>query len=586
MNKVIDFKKILRTMSNFSNPKSYIIIFVLLMIAYAILTSLLSPKPIQLDFIKNNLKENKKVEFFLKEYTTYSREYYVDISEKEYSYTLYLRDIDEATTELAKFKKELPRQPMTTYEIIQKNKYLDAFWYLILAFGLYSLFKTYSYIKLKSKNILLEVPKVFFSDIAGINNILTEVKDAVEHFKNGEKLKQLGGTPMKGLMLYGPPGTGKTLMAKAIAGETGSNFIAVSGSQMVELYVGMGAKRVRELFESARANTPCIVFIDEIDAFALKRGSNRSHSEYDQTVAEMLAQMDGFKDNTGVLVVAATNNLDSIDDALLRPGRFDRKIKVELPTLDGRIDILNLYINKNDKMKDIDTTAIAKQTWGFSGADIKNLVDQSIYEAIKAKQDVITMSNVWDAKNKIQMGSESNIKLNDSEKEITAYHEIGHALIAKLVNGPTVSQVSILPRGQSLGQTFFDIEERYSHTKEDIEKQIKICLGGRVAEKFITKTESTGAGDDLRKATNLARSLVCSFGMSKFGAICVDYGSQEYQMLSEETKKELDRETFALINKMHGEVESQLLENIETIKKMVDRLLVVETLTAKEFYDL
>lgn len=586
MNKVIDVKKILRTMSDFSNPKSYIIIFVLLMIAYAFLTSTLLPKPVQLDFIKNNLKENKKVEFFLKEYTTYSREYFVNIKNTDYSYTLYLRDIDEATKDLAKFNVELPKQAMTSFEIIKRNKYLDAFWYLILGFGAYSLFKAYTYMKLKSKNILLEVPKVLFSDIAGINNILTEVKDAVDHFKNGEKLKQLGGTPMKGLMFYGPPGTGKTLMAKAIAGETGSNFIAVSGSQMVEMYVGLGAKRVRELFESARANAPCIVFIDEIDAFALKRGSNRSHSEYDQTVAEMLAQMDGFKDNTGVLVVAATNNLDSIDDALLRPGRFDRKIKVELPTLDGRTDILNLYVNRNDKMKDIDTTAIAKQTWGFSGADLKNLVDQSIYEAIKLKQEVITMTNFWDAKNKIQMGSESNIKLNDTEKEITAYHEIGHALIAKLIDGPKVSQVSILPRGQSLGQTFFDIEERYSHTKEDIEKQIKICLGGRVAEKFITKTESTGAGDDLRKATNLARSLVCSFGMSQFGSICVDYGSPEYQMLSEETKKELDKETFSLINKMHSEVEQQLFENIETIRKMVEKILLVETLTAKEFYDL
>jgi cell division protease FtsH len=196
------------------------------------------------------------------------------------------------------------------------------------------------------------------------------------------------------------------------------------------------------------------------------------------------------------------------------------------------------------------------------------------------------MTNFYDAKNKIQMGSESNIRLSEEEKKITAYHEIGHALIAKLVDGPKVSQVSILPRGQSLGQTFFDVEERYSHTKEDIEKQIKICLGGRVAEKFITKTESTGASDDLKKATNLARSLVCSFGMSHFGSISVEYGSVEYQMLSEETKKALDKETFSLLNKMLKEVESQLHENLLVIETMVDKLLAVETLTAKEFYDL
>jgi cell division protease FtsH len=389
---------------------------------------------------------------------------------------------------------------------------------------------------------------------------------------------------MKGLIFHGPPGTGKTLMAKAIAGEMNCHFIAASGSQFVELYVGMGAKRVRELFNTARNNAPCIIFIDEIDAFAIKRGSNRSHSELDQTVNELLAQMDGFKDNTGILVIAATNNLESLDDAVLRPGRFDRKIKVELPTIEGRKEILDLYISKNKKMENISIDSLARQTIGFSGAELKNLVDMAIYEAIKAKRETITMEDFTEAKSKIQMGAVSNIKLDEAFKESTAYHEVGHALVAKLIDGPKVEHISILPRGQSLGQTVFSAEEKYSHSKEDIIKQIKIALGGRVAEKMNTYTESTGASHDLKMATNLARSLVCRFGMSEFGPINVDFNSQEYMSFSEHTKQKLDEETFKLLRNLEGEVDILLKNNLDLVKYWAQKLVEKENITADEFY--
>lgn len=579
--KILNF---VRTATNFRKPNGYISFTILMALAYCLLNYFLYPKPVFIDFITTSLKEGKTVSLVLNENTTYSREYFATIDKTIYKWVVYLRDTEDVAKALEPYKIELPKHPISPVERMVFTRFLDSFLYFIYFMFAVCAYKTFVHVKAETKNLVLEKPKTKFKDVAGIEHILSEVREAVAHFKNSEKLTKLGGKAMKGLMFYGPPGTGKTLMAKAIAGEMDCSFIAATGSQFVELYVGMGAKRVREIFAAARANAPCILFIDEIDAVAIKRGSNKSHSEYEQTVNEMLAQMDGFKDNSQILVIAATNNLDTLDEALLRPGRFDRKIKVDLPSVEGRKEILSLYIDANKQMKDIDIPALAKQTTGFSGADIKNLVDMAIYEAVKADSEFILMPHFWEAKNKVQLGAVSNIKLNDTEKLSTAYHEIGHALVAKLVEGMKVEHISIMPRGMSLGQTYFTKEEKYSWSKEDLIKQIQVLLGGRVAERLITNTESTGASHDLKTATNLARSLVCQFGMSSMGPVNMEFGSAEYMSLSEATKKQLDDETFKILRDMDQQVFSLLEKNKALVKMWAEKLVEKEQIEATEFY--
>lgn len=575
-----------KTISNFQKPHGLAFMTLLGFLFYFVLNSLLYPKPVYLDFVTHSLKESKKMSIVLNEITTYSRDYFVTVDNTTYSWKLYLRDTDEAEKALAAYNVKLSKEPISPLERMQLTKFLDCLFYFLCTALVFTVFKVYRHVEAQSRNLLLEKPLVKFKDVAGINHILDEVKEAVAHFQNSSKLVAMGGQVLKGIMFHGLPGTGKTLMAKAIAGELKCNFIAVSGSQFIEMYVGLGPKRIRELFDTARKNVPCIIFIDEIDSFAKKRGTTGGSvgTEYDSTVNEMLAQMDGFKDNTGVLVIAATNSLDSIDDALLRAGRFSRKIKVDLPNVEGRREILKLYTESNKKMENIDTEALSKQTTGFSGADLKNLVDIAISEAVRENSENVQMKHFIEAKSKLQLGAVSNIKLSEEDKKFTAYHEVGHALVSKILKGPRVEHISILPRGQSLGQTFFNREEKYSYSKEDLLKQIKIAMGGRVAEKMTTNTESTGATEDLKQAMHYARALVCRFGMSEAGPLNVDFGSAEYMSLSEKTKQQFDEETFKILKQSEIEVEQMLKENEDVVTRWANVLLEKEQIDSNEFY--
>ena len=433
-----------------------------------------------------------------------------------------------------------------------------------------------------------------FVDVAGIDEVQNELIEIVDFLKNHEKYNMLGGRIPKGVLLQGPPGTGKTLLARAIAGEASVPFYSMGGSDFVEMFAGVGASRVRELFKLAKKSAPCIVFIDEIDAIGSRRsGGNSSHEEREQTLNALLVEMDGFNSNETVIVIGATNRPDILDPALLRPGRFDRQLTVSLPNLHGRVRILSVHTRQVTVSPALNLTAIAQGIPGFSGADIANLVNEAALTAARQKKQAVEMNDFEEAKDKIVMGLErKNSAINERERRVIAYHEAGHAIVARLLpETDQIHKITIIPRGIALGLTQqVPIEERYTYSLIYLLNRIKVLLGGRIAEKIIFNHFSTGAANDIAAATDIAERLVCEWGMSGILG-SVSYRRRHKQFLgnieiethfSETTAREIDLEIRRIINDCYDETEKLLRSHNRLIHELAEVLLVNETVDAEE----
>lgn len=580
-----DLIKLTKQSFNLKRPRSWGLLALAAFILALIISSVMTPVVVDKHFLLKSKAENKPMTILFKDASPISTEYYVKVSGKTYLFPVYSREYTKLVLELEKAKITLPDEStrLSYKEKLKINGFVDLFYWACGIFVLIAIYQYYQDYLQKRQDFVRIDTKVTFNDVAGIDAVKQELQEVVNYFNNSDKLIKMGGKVSNGIMLEGPPGTGKTLMAKAVASEIGGNFISAAGSQFVELYVGMGAKRVRELFEKARNNAPCVVFIDEIDAFAKKRGGMNSHSELDQTVNEFLTQMDGFKDNTGVLFIGATNRIKDLDEAFVRPGRFDRKVRVDLPSLKGRKEILDLYVSKVKTMKDIDTNVIAKMTTYFSGADIANLVNEAIMKAVKDNKEEVTMTEFIYAKDKILLGVERDIKLTEQDKTHTAYHEVGHAMVSHLMGGGEVAQISIIPRSNSLGVMQTADEEKSSYSKDQLFAKIMMLLGGKAAENVMFKHSSTGASNDLERATDLARRIVCEFGMGKNGPINVKWNTSEYQLLSERTKGELDREVFDILKELEERTEALLTTHKAKLMEISKVLLEKENIQGDEF---
>ncbi len=439
--------------------------------------------------------------------------------------------------------------------------------------------------------------KVTFEDVAGIDEAKAELEEVIEFLKEPKKFTRLGGRIPKGLLLVGPPGTGKTLLARAIAGEADVPFFSISGSDFVEMFVGVGASRVRDLFNQAKRNAPCIIFIDEIDAVGRHRGAGLGggHDEREQTLNQLLVEMDGFESSEGVILVSATNRPDVLDPALLRPGRFDRQVVVPLPDVKGREKILEVHTKKTIMSNEVDLGIIARGTPGSSGADIENLVNEAILYAARTGKDKVTMGDFEYAKDKVLMGTErKSLVISEIEKRNTAYHESGHALVARMLpETDPIHKVTIIPRGRALGLTQqLPVDEKHTYPKQYLMNTIAILLGGRAAEDLLLNDFTTGSGNDIERATNLAKKMVCEWGMSKdLGPL--SYGKKDEQIFlgrdfavqkdySEETARKIDLEIAHIIEGSYEKAKGILKNNIEILKNISNELLEKEVLNAQE----
>ncbi|MBU0481451.1 MAG: ATP-dependent zinc metalloprotease FtsH [Proteobacteria bacterium] len=453
--------------------------------------------------------------------------------------------------------------------------------------------KAMSFGKSKARLMNKEESKITFADVAGIDEAKEELSEIIEFLKEPKKFTRLGGRIPKGVLLMGSPGTGKTLLAKAIAGEAEVPFFTISGSDFVEMFVGVGASRVRDLFTQGKKNAPCIIFIDEIDAVGRHRGAGLGggHDEREQTLNQLLVEMDGFEANDGVIIVAATNRPDVLDPALLRPGRFDRQVVVPSPDVKGREMILAVHGRKVPLAEDVEWPVIARGTPGFSGADLENMVNEAALLAAREGADKVTMLHLEMAKDKVMMGTERrSMIITEDEKETTAYHEAGHTLVALLLPGTDpVHKVSIIPRGRALGLTqYLPTEEKHTQSKAYLENFLSCLLGGRLAEELIFNEITTGAGNDLERATSLARKMVCEFGMSsEMGPLT--FGKKEEQIFlgreiaqhrdySEHTAIKIDDEVRKIVLAANDKAKQLMTENVETLKALAVALLEKETI--------
>ncbi len=445
--------------------------------------------------------------------------------------------------------------------------------------------------------------KVTFSDVAGVDEAKEEVAELVDFLRDPAKFQKLGGKIPRGVLMVGAPGTGKTLLARAIAGEAKVPFFTISGSDFVEMFVGVGASRVRDMFEQAKKHAPCIIFIDEIDAVGRHRGAGLGggHDEREQTLNQLLVEMDGFEGNEGVIVIAATNRPDVLDPALLRPGRFDRQVVVPLPDIRGREQILKVHMRKVPLDKDVNASIIARGTPGFSGADLANLVNEAALFAARANQRTVDMEKFEKAKDKIMMGAErKSMVMNEAEKKLTAFHEAGHAIVGLSVpSHDPVYKVSIIPRGRALGVTMFLPEEdRYSYSKERLESQISSLFGGRIAEELIFGRDSvtTGASNDIQRTTELARNMVTRWGLSEKlgplvyteeeGEVFLGHSVTQHKQVSDETAHLIDEEVRNIIDRNYKRAEKILKENTDKLHLMAEALMKYETIDNQQIKDI
>jgi cell division protease FtsH len=455
--------------------------------------------------------------------------------------------------------------------------------------------KALSFGKSRARLLSMQQKKVTFKDVAGVDEAKEELKEIIEYLREPQKFQKLGGRIPKGVLLVGPPGTGKTLLARAVAGEANVPFFSISGSDFVEMFVGVGASRVRDLFEQGKKNAPCIIFIDEIDAVGRHRGAGLGggHDEREQTLNQLLVEMDGFESNDGVILVAATNRPDVLDPALLRPGRFDRRVVVGLPDVRGREEVLRVHVKKVPVADDVNLNILARGTPGFSGADLANMVNEAALNAARLNRKQVTMYDFELAKDKVLMGAErKSMLLTDEEKRVTAYHEAGHALVSYLRDhSDPIHKVTIIPRGMALGVTVYLPDDRHNYTREYLETRLATAYGGRVAEEIFLNQMSTGAGSDIEHATDLARRMVCEYGMSRLGPLT--FGKKEEQIFlgreiaqhrdfSEETARQIDLEVRRLIDEAYQSAYTIINANQDPMHRIAAALLERETIDAEE----
>ena len=472
---------------------------------------------------------------------------------------------------------------------------LGAIWFFMLRQMQSGGNKALSFGKSRARLLSMQQKKITFKDVAGVDEAKEELKEIIEYLREPQKFQKLGGRIPKGVLLVGPPGTGKTLLARAVAGEANVPFFSISGSDFVEMFVGVGASRVRDLFEQGKKNAPCIIFIDEIDAVGRHRGAGLGggHDEREQTLNQLLVEMDGFESNDGVILVAATNRPDVLDPALLRPGRFDRRVVVGLPDVRGREEILRGHVKKVPVSDDTNLNVLARGTPGFSGADLANMVNEAALNAARVNRKQVTMYDFELAKDKVLMGAErKSMLLTDEEKKVTAYHEAGHALVSFFRDhSDPIHKVTIIPRGMALGVTVFLPGDRHNYTREYLEAKLAMSYGGRVAEEIFLNQMSTGAGSDIEVATDLARRMVCEYGMSRLGPLT--FGKKEEQIFlgreiaqhrdfSEETARQIDLEVRRLIDEAYQTAHSIVDSNKDPMHRLAAALLERETIDAEE----
>ena len=453
-----------------------------------------------------------------------------------------------------------------------------------------------SFGKSRARLLTAQQKKVTFKDVAGVNEAKEELQEIIEFLKEPQKFQKLGGRIPKGVLLIGPPGTGKTLLARAVAGEANVPFFSISGSDFVEMFVGVGASRVRDLFEQGKKSAPCIVFIDEIDAVGRHRGAGvgGGHDEREQTLNQLLVEMDGFDSNEGVILMAATNRPDVLDPALLRPGRFDRRVVVSRPDVRGRQGILQVHTTKVPLAKDVDMAVLARGTPGFSGADLANLANEAALLAARQNRKVVTMVDFELAKDKVMMGAERrSMILRDEEKKNTAYHEAGHAVVASLLEqADPLHKVTIIPRGQALGVTMqLPLDDKHTYTQAYLRDRLAILMGGRIAEELFMEHMTTGAGNDLERATAMARQMVCEWGMSGLGPVTFGRQGEEvflgreitrHRSYSEATAIRIDSEVQGLLSEGYSRARKLIEDNADGLARIAEALLEREVLDGKE----
>ncbi|OAI47753.1 ATP-dependent metalloprotease [Gammaproteobacteria bacterium SCGC AG-212-F23] len=521
----------------------------------------------------------------------------------------------------------MPQDPILMKELIDKNVIIKGEppeqptllahligllpWIILFAIWIYVLRQqagagkggAFSFGRSRARLLGEDQVKVTFADVAGVEEAKEEVKELVDFLRDPGKFQKLGGKIPQGVLLVGPPGTGKTLLARAVAGEAKVPFFTISGSDFVEMFVGVGASRVRDMFEQAKKQAPCIIFIDEIDAVGRHRGAGLGggHDEREQTLNQLLVEMDGFQGNEGVIVIAGTNRPDVLDPALLRPGRFDRQVVVGLPDVRGREQILRVHMRKVPLANDVEPTVIARGTPGFSGADLANIVNEAALFAARANKRAVAMDDFEKAKDKVMMGAERrSMVMSESEKKLTAYHEAGHAIVGLLVpEHDPVHKVTIIPRGRALGVTMFLPEgDRYSYSKEHLDSKISSLFGGRIAEELIfgVNKVTTGASNDIQKATELARNMVTKWGLSeKMGPLTFGEDDREvflghavarHKEVSENTSGMIDQEVYAIVSKNYKRAEKILKENLDKLHKMAEMLIKYETIGVEQIREI